>query len=85
MAVWGDCECVYVCLGGSAFRELDGEVARWAAPSVGVMGETGGRTGDADCEFEGEFGEWPCWDRGEVSTVRPGIVLLVGGAGMVRG
>lgn len=76
---------MYVCLGGSAFRELDGEVARRAGPSVGVMGETGGRTGDADRECEVEFGEWPCWDRGEVSTVRPGIVVLVGGGGMLRG
>lgn len=68
---------MYVCLGGSAFRELDGEVARWVGPSVGVMGETGGRTGDAERERESEreFGELPCWERGEVSTVRPGIVL----------
>ena len=35
------------------------DVARRAAPSVGVMGEYGGLTGDADCECEGELGECP--------------------------
>ena len=46
-------------------------------PSVGVIGETGGRTGDADREFEEEVAEWPCCDPGEVSTVRPGIMVLL--------
>ena len=70
---------MYVCLGWRAFRELFEEVATRAGPKVGVMGENGGRTGEADRECEGEFGDWPRWDRGEVSTVRPGMVLLVGG------
>jgi hypothetical protein len=54
---------------------------------VGVMGEYGGRTGEADREFvcEDEFGLWPRWDRGEVSTVRPGMVLLGFGGMEERG
>ena len=40
-----------------AFRELLGAVASWLSPSVGVIGEYGGRTGEADRECEGEFGE----------------------------
>lgn len=53
-------------------------MARRAGPSVGVMGEYGGRTGEADREFvrEGELGVWPRWDGGEVSTVRPGMVFV---------
>lgn len=57
MAVCGACECVYVCLEGGACRELDGDVARWIGPNVGVMGETGGRKGDADRECEEEVEE----------------------------
>ena len=55
--------------------------------SVGVMGEYGGRTGEADLELvrEGEFGLWPRWDRGEVSTVKPGMVLLGFGSMRERG
>ena len=77
MAVWGGCECVYVCLGGGVLRGLEGDAARLEGSSVGVMGDTGGRTGDADLEFEVDDTEWPCCDRGEVSTVRPGMVLFM--------
>ena len=56
-------------------------MATRAGPRVGVMGEYGGWTGgDADLEFEGEL--WPCCDLGEVSTVKPGMVLL--GFGRMR-
>jgi hypothetical protein len=37
-------------------------VARWAAPSTGVIGEYVGRTGeeDPDCTGEWFFGDWVC-------------------------
>lgn len=58
------------------------EMRTWL--SVGVMGETGGRTGEAEREVA--CGEWPLevcgCDGGDLSTVRPGMVrfffLLVG-------
>jgi hypothetical protein len=71
---------VYVCLGGALFAVFPGEgledVASRAWLSVGVMGETGGRTGEAERELErGEWARELCdWDCGDVSTVRPGIV-----------
>lgn len=57
-------------------------MARRAGRNVGVMGETGGRTGEADGDLPGEFDEERCicvgcWDCGEVSTVRPGMVVLL--------
>jgi hypothetical protein len=63
MKVWGGCECVYIrcgCWGG--FDAGGGGVARWAAPSTGVIGEYVGRTGeeDPDCAGEWFFGDWVC-------------------------
>ena len=48
-----------------------------AALNVGVIGETGGRTGDADRDFEVDVGECPSGREvlvGDVSTVRDGMV-----------
>lgn len=65
---------------GEGFWEGLVEVARRAWPRVGVIGEYGGRTGEAerewdwDWECEVEFGDVVC--EGEVSTVRPGILML---------
>jgi len=59
---------VYVCLPTWTGR---------AALNVGVIGETGGRTGDADRDFEVDVGECPSGREvlvGDVSTVRDGMV-----------
>lgn len=67
-AIWGGCEWVYVCLPFWTGR---------AALKVGVMGETGGRTGDADRDLEVDVGECPSGRVilvGDVLTVRDGMV-----------
>lgn len=47
---------MYVCLGGALFALFPGEglddVASRALRSVGVIGETGGRTGEAERDVE---------------------------------
>lgn len=69
-AIWGGCEWVYVCLPFWTGR---------AALNVGVMGETGGRTGDADrdFDFDVDVGECPSGREvlvgDDVSTVRDGM------------
>lgn len=54
---------------------------RRAGAMVGVMGDTGGRTGDAERAECGECARELCdWEFGDVSTVRAGMLgFLLGG------